>query len=595
MLITHLHNFFTAPTAKPGKAQWLFWVALSFSFAALYGFLGLRQAFSSEYVVQDDARQHVFWMQRFLDPQLFPNDLITDYFQSVAPAGYTAFYQLFAKLGIEPLLLNKFLPIVLGFITTGYCFGCVMQILPVPFSGFIASLLLNQNLWMKDDLVSATPRAFFYPLFTAFLYYLLRRSLLPAALTIVLLGLFYPQSVFLCAGILILQLLKWKRKAKFRIWYPAFSDDQGDYLFCGIGLTVAFLIMLPYALEASGFGPVITGAAARQMLEFSPSGRSDFFIPNPWKFWLYAQRSGFFPLEWSWLPLFYFPIMFGLGLSLPVLAKSPAQFPLTQQIKSGILLLPQVILASLAMFLAAHAVLFKLHLPSRYSQHSLRIIMAMAAGIALTIILDALLQKVIRKPSNAQKSAFFLLLFILIASILVLYPSFVPYFPRTAYKIGRMPALYEFFQQQPKDIVVASLSEEIDRIPTFAQRSIWVGNQYAIPYHLGYYQQFRQRVLDLIRAQYTQDLEEVKNFIQRSSIDFWLLDKQAFNSEYIATNKWIMQYQPAANEAIETLQQERKPVLVNLWQRCAVFEQKNLVVLGSDCILKIKEESRLKS
>jgi len=53
-------------------------------------------------MVQDDARQHVFWMQRFLDPALFPRDLIADYFQSVAPAGYTAIYQMMAGVGINP-------------------------------------------------------------------------------------------------------------------------------------------------------------------------------------------------------------------------------------------------------------------------------------------------------------------------------------------------------------------------------------------------------------------------------------------------------------------------------------------------------------
>lgn len=189
MLITRLHKLLTAPTSK---SQVMFWLSLSLTFAFIYSLLGLREAFSGEYVVQDDARQHVFWMQRFLDPQLFPNDLIANYFQSVAPAGYTAIYQVMAGLGINPWLLNKLLPPVLGLITTGYCFGVCLKLLPLPAAGFIATLLLNQSLWMKDDLVSATPRAFVYPLFLAFLYYLLRRSLLLMCVAIALLGLFYP-------------------------------------------------------------------------------------------------------------------------------------------------------------------------------------------------------------------------------------------------------------------------------------------------------------------------------------------------------------------------------------------------------------------
>ncbi|WP_199248376.1 hypothetical protein [[Phormidium] sp. ETS-05] len=59
----------------------------SITFAIIYGIMALQKAFKTPYVVQDDARQHVFWMQRFIDPELFPDDFITDYFQSVAPGG----------------------------------------------------------------------------------------------------------------------------------------------------------------------------------------------------------------------------------------------------------------------------------------------------------------------------------------------------------------------------------------------------------------------------------------------------------------------------------------------------------------------------
>jgi len=40
---------------------------------------------------------------------------------------------------------------------------------------------------------------------------------------------------------------------------------------------------------------------------------------------------------------------------------------LVRQVTSGITLLPQIALASLVIFFAAHALLFKLHVPSRYT------------------------------------------------------------------------------------------------------------------------------------------------------------------------------------------------------------------------------------
>ena len=56
-------------------------------FALFFGGLAIAQAFNGDYIVQDDARQYVFWMQRWQDPDLFTNDLIADYFSSLAPAG----------------------------------------------------------------------------------------------------------------------------------------------------------------------------------------------------------------------------------------------------------------------------------------------------------------------------------------------------------------------------------------------------------------------------------------------------------------------------------------------------------------------------
>ena len=48
----------------------------------------------------------------------------------------------------------------------------------------MATLMFNQNIWRKDDLVSATPRAFIYPLFLAFLFYWCRKFLFPCLITI---------------------------------------------------------------------------------------------------------------------------------------------------------------------------------------------------------------------------------------------------------------------------------------------------------------------------------------------------------------------------------------------------------------------------
>jgi hypothetical protein len=585
MLIAQIQQFFTTPQLKSNSRQLIFWLSLSLTISLLFGYLGLQEAFSQKYVIQDDARQHVFWMQRFVDPELFPNDLITNYFQSVAPAGYTTVYWIFAKIGVNPILLHKLLPTVLGFITTAYCFGVAIQILPVPFCGFLTSLLLNENLWMKDDLASATPRAFLYPIFVAFLYYLLKRSWVPVYLSIVLLGLFYPHYVFISAGILILRLFPWQKDKKLQVWLPNFSAPMPDFWFGIIGVTVSIFTLLPYALEHSEFGPVISAAEAKTMLEFGHDGRSYFFIKNPFEFWLYAQRSGILPVEWSWLPYGLFPLLFIMGLFLPFVLKNKEKFPLVKEVKSHIFVLIQLAVVSLFMFVVAHVVLFKLHLPSRYTQHGLRIFMALATGIILTILLDTLLRKVQHSLKGNLKDNVLIGLGTFLLLTTLIYPFFVESFPLMSYTKGREPKLYEFLQTQPKDINIASLSGEANKIPSFAQRSVLVSQQSAIPYHLGFYKQFRQRTLDLIQAQYTENFAELQSFIQKYNIKFWLLDQKAFTPKYIEQNNWIMQYQPIADAALNKLHQGKKPILEQIKDRCVVQQSKNIALLSTECLI----------
>ena len=584
-------------TNKPSKNQIIFWFSLSLTFSVVYAILALQQAFASQYVVQDDARQHVFWMLRYVDPSLFPNDLIADYFQSVAPWGYSSLYRTIAFFGIDPLFFNKLLPLFIGVFTTSYCFGVTLQIIPLPFSGFLATLIFNQNIWGKDDLVSATPRAFTYLFFLAFLYYLLRKSLLPSLAAIVLLGIFYPQYVFICSGILILRLLDWDGIFNWNNKYFRSSQQKHDYLFCAAGLGVAFLVMLPYALKSSEFAPVITVAQAKQLPEFWSGGRTSFFSNNLVNYFL-GGRSGIFGR------FTFIPATICTGFLLPLLMYFPDRFPVLKNVRREIIVLFQILVVSLGMHVLAHLLLFKLHLPNRYTEHSLRTILPISAAIFLTAILQFVLfnfNRNINKNRSVNIYNFFRQLFALIfASFLVIalifyYPSFIKNFPKSAYKVGHVPALYEFFQKQPKDILIASITEESNNLPTFSQRSILIGREYAIPYHSGYYQKFRQRIIDLTQAQYSEDLNNVKTFIQKYGVDFWLLQTKAFTPEYIQKNSLLKQYYRSnldkdklvklTKDKFQSLQQGNIPALSKTVPNCTSAKIQDFIVLDAKCIV----------
>ncbi len=569
MMVKGIYQFLISPLTKPSKGQFFLWLSLSLTFAIFYAILGMQKGFSSEYMVQDDARQYVFWMQRFSDSELLPNDLIADYYKSVSPLGYVAIYYVMAKVGITPLLLSKLLPMVLGIITTVYAFGVSMEILPLPLTAFLSTLLLNQSLWFKDDLVSATPRAFLYPIFTAFIYYLLRRSWLPCLVTIVLQGLFYPLVVLVSLTILFLRLWIWENGL------PNLSKDRQYQIFCVLAFGLAFFSVLPSALSSAKYGPTIAGSVAKTLPEFSPKGRAKFFHKDVFLYWINGKDSSLLP----WLKVQAILV----GFALPILMVFRSRFPLINEFKNSKILL-ETLLASVMMFLISHTLLFKLYCPSRYTEHTLRIVLAIAGGLAFTIMLDAVLRSHIATEST--KLSWKLWLTGLVAVALLIYPNLVKEFPRTAYKIGALPSLYQFFEAQPKNIVIASLEGEANLLPTFSKRSILVGSEYALPYHTKYYEQIRQRATDLINAQYSTQMSEVKNFIQKYGVDFWLINQSAFTPEHIAKNSWIVQYQPAANEAINRLQQGNLPAISQVMQKCSVWQEQGLFVLDTQCITK---------
>jgi hypothetical protein len=537
--------------------------------------LGLRQAFSSAYVVQDDVRQHVFWMWRYVDSSLLPQDLIADYFQSVAPIGYKNLYRLATSLGIQPILCSKLLPSILGVLGTVYSFLLCLEIIPLGMVAFLASVILNQSLWMGVDLASATPRAFIYPLFLAFLYYLTRRSAWGVGLTVLLQGLFYPPLVLLASGLLAVRLVDWQTQS-LRL-----TRDRAPYQLAAIGIGMGILVLLPHLLFSSAYGPTITAAQARTWPEFLPQGRSVFFDDNAWFYWL-GGDSGFLHRGLTE------PLTLVFSLFLPGLWLGRSRFPLFQFATGNLQLLPQLLLTSTGLFLAAHALLFKLYAPNRYTQHTLRIVMAIAAALLLVALVDGLWQGLAQgKRFLALRQGVAGIALVLVVGIVVLYPCFMESFLEVEYVQGKYPELYGFLQQQPTDSLVASLAPEADNIGTFSARSVLVSREHSRPYDLGYYGQFRQRVVDLIEAQYSSDLTQVQDVTLQYQIDFWLLDANTFNLDFLAQDNWLQQFQPHMQQAIDQLQTGPPPALIKVPDSCTAFSSNDIKLLQASCLLKL--------
>ncbi|MBE9101330.1 hypothetical protein IQ267_17975 [filamentous cyanobacterium LEGE 07170] len=562
------------------------WLGLSLLVSLSYSIPVLFQSFSYPYLMQDDARQHVFWMQRFVDPELFPNDLLADYFQSVAPWGYSTLYWLASQIGFDPVVFNKLLPPVLLLITTVYTFLGAMQFLPSPVAAFISATLINQNLWLRDDVVSGTPVAFVYPLFTAFLYYMMRRSLFPYLGAIVLMGLFYPQMVLISSGILFMRLFTIKN---YRLGLTSASELR----FYLLGIAVSVGIMLPYVLEPSVYGPILTRAEAQDMATLGNRGWSRFFRNHFTRFWACGKRSGFLPPEWCDIS-FALPQL-GLGLMLPLVIWGRQRFTLAQRVSPEALVVPQALIVSLCWFFVAHALVFRLHLPNRYGEHSIRIVMAVSAGVALVIAWDRVMKWLVNRQSIAQSLRAFAALAGASCALTILLVN--PYqlefdrenFPIDRYAKGIYPEVYEYLSAQPKDILVASLSPEVNNLPSFAKRSVLVGGGgFVLPYHTGYFQQVEERLLENISAQYAPQLDGLKQFIEKYGVDYWLIDHNFTDLTYLSEDVFF-QFPIMRDRLIQRLGEGRLPALARVAPNCVVVEVDNVKpvkLLDAACILE---------
>ncbi|ELS00846.1 hypothetical protein Xen7305DRAFT_00005470 [Xenococcus sp. PCC 7305] len=501
--------------------------------------------------------------------------------------------------------MAKILPPILGLITSIYVYLFTLEILPIGICGFFSSLFITQLIWLNDDLVSATPRAFLYPLFAAFLYYLSQNKLIPCLVLMLLQGLFYPQLLLIEVTIITLVLFENNgnflikllphSKIKTKIKREPFCRYAKRYplglpsAFCLrwwiLGLIVTAIALYPITQKAAELATVVSAQQMQQMPEFNLDGRSPFFGGGWLDYW-FTGSSG--------LNLPIFPTIIWLGVALPWLLKT--KLPVINLITQKIAILKQITIASLLMFLLAHLLLPRLHLPSRYTYHSLRFVLAIATSIVITILFD-LGKTWVRKKIRANKSLTLsekikITLITLFSFAIIIVPA-VPYvfiYGFQNWRVGTNSEIYEYLAEQPKDIIVASLSKEINNIPAFTQRSILVGEEFALAYHPSYYNQVQQRVIALIQAQYSPDIEVLKSLIQQYDVDYLLLDNTAFTTEYLLDNNWLMNssWSDVTRNAIADLESGSSPILLEFVKPCSVLSTEDFNLLNIDCVLQQK-------
>ncbi len=324
--------------------------------------------------IDGDARQHVFWTGRFQDPALFAGDLLVRFISSPRfdPPGYQALYAAGVQV-FDPLFFSKLVGLLLC-LPAGICAFRIGRRLHSEAAGVL--MILIAGFLVFDNLRGGLPRAFAFPILLFFLDALVHRNRFGSGLAFLASALFYPPLVLTMGAVLPLLVLDGRRLR------PA--PWRSLLLGLGLPLVLAFLVILwSYGSEGEDLaGPMVTRDEAQAMPEFHAGGRSEFWVDDPVAFWLgdwsYNRSAcGLLSNQVAW------PLLGVLVLAL-VLRR---RFRVPREAAA-------LLLTGAALFIAAHLLLFRLFLPSRYTIY--------AWPAALLVLWVAFRRELAMKPKNIE-------------------------------------------------------------------------------------------------------------------------------------------------------------------------------------------------
>jgi|Deesub1362B_J571_1020462.scaffolds.fasta_scaffold04630_2 hypothetical protein len=510
-------------------------------------------------VFDDDARQHVYWTARFQDSELFPDDLLTEFISSplLDPIGYQAVYWVGTRW-MDPLTFSQVLTLVLLFISLWLFF-----LLVKPYADNSAARLFCSGIFLFYVLYDASggfPRSFAFPLLLAFLVLLQRGRFRWAVAILLLQALLYP-PIFLNTLMLVgCDLLGRARDGlRHRKWW-------GDILWTVLvtALAAGYLLSVYEGKDKLTFGPKVTLKEAKQMPEFYPGGRSVFFretLPA----YLLLGRSGIDVLH-----------LIGLAIILIFLLAAgwgTRRFRLPR-------LAGRLLWTSLLLFTAAHLLLFRLHLPSRYTLYTLPISLLLCIASAAGPFLETLKRIWLRWfPRGAASTAWALFIALILAYTWLQGHYFVYLDPLLVTVDQEERELMEFLRTLPKGALVAGHPLDMDDVPLLARRKVLANRELSIPYYLGYYRQIRGRLLDLFRAYYAPDWGTVEAFVQRYGIRALVVNRDYFDPRFL---RGPVYHEPFDSTVRDRIREGGKFALTSPPEKLIGFRNTRYIVLCFD-------------
>jgi hypothetical protein len=443
-----------------------------------------------------DAAHHVFWLYRYADPTLFPNDLSIEYFASpsVAPWGYRALYAMIVLLG-DTLLVAKIVAAVLLVISLGLAWrlGAALVETGRPLAGLLAVLATAALLPLNDLLPPmGLQRSFALPITLLCLWALVSRRYAWVGISWLAAALFYPIIVpvlGLGAGLVFLDdLLRDRQMPPHFLWNALLG-----------GLAISIIVLGSGVPEA--VGPMVTKGQVLTMPEFGPNGRQDLFGSGSIGSYFWHHRTG---LGWSRKML----LVMGIAVGLTAVLHRHRLIPRAAWLLA---------IAGVALWLVARLALLHLYLPNRHS----RLVIAAFAIVAFTAAAFATIEAAaIRWPAMLRRIPLTMAVIAPLIMAAALLPTAVAAW-RTPID-GDMERAYSFIASLPNDTLVAAHPDLADYIPLRTRHSVLASSEGSIAFMRGYYERVVPRIDASLRAAYATSWDELQAALAPYDVDVML-------------------------------------------------------------------------
>jgi hypothetical protein len=491
-------------------------IILVIAVATAVFYFGNYDIFSNHYLINDDVRQQLFWMERWQDPELFQNDFLANYSEAYVPVGVKVIYRL-ASLWFDPLLFSKILTAILFVVTAGLWFVWG-RLFGDNLTAFIVVLVYFLFTGFQAQMAGGLSRGFVFPLLIAYLYFISRGDIFKGGVVVLVQSFFNPYVFLLC---LFTQALVVSLKIAPRVFPKTFAttepiSDLGKFIRRLLVINIPVIIGVVFTVfnilwYQSNLGHLISCWEMVGKSEYTEFGR----------YQLYPTPSFFYELIRPWVFNLSFPYWGPIAgwimalLTIAVFAYAAVNYqPVVKW--NGLRGLFLIIPVSLFLYVVARIVLVKLFVPRRYIFYTLNIIYCIGFAVAIRIILEKI-------ELSRTKMCLILLALLVFASIKGRHIELFDY--------SHDHSLYKFLQTTPKNTLIAGWPELMDNVMTLGNRRAFVTYELSHTWVEPYWTEVKKRTFDLFRAYYSSSPEEIKAFCKSRGIEYLIVREEDFKPQ----------------------------------------------------------------